>query len=162
MVPLQTDIPTHRTSLCPYARHRCRSPCRMSGSRHKKIQHCFCGVLKPNAGDQSAGKSDTGFYPVQRLCTTISQMPFLQTHFPLRRYSHFHHQRLPRRHHMPSTRLQTALLHTECSIATRTCHPYPNIQVLRRPPHLRRQQLREPHAADERLWTPLSRTQRSC
>lgn len=161
MVPLQTDIPTHRTSLCPYARHRWRSTCRMSRSRHKKIQHCFCGVIKPNGGDQPAGKSDTGFYPIQRLCTTKPQMPFLQAHFPVRGDSHFHCQRHPRRHRMPSTGLQTAFLHPKCSIATRTCHPNPNIQVLRRPPDLRRQQLREPHAANERLWTPLSWTQRS-
>ena len=32
MVPLQADLPSHRTSLCPCARDRCRSPCGMSRS----------------------------------------------------------------------------------------------------------------------------------
>lgn len=162
MVPLQADLPSHRTSLRPYAWHRCRSPCRMSRSRYEEIQHCFCVVLGPNAGDQPAGKSDTGFSPIQRLCSTNPQMSFLQTCFLLRRHSHVHRQSHPRRCHLPGASLQTPLLHINPSIPTRTCRPHPNIQVLRRPPHLRRQQLREPHAANERLWTPLSWAQRSC
>ena len=45
MVPLQANIPSHRTSLCPHTRHGCRPPRRMSRARHEKVQHCLCGVL---------------------------------------------------------------------------------------------------------------------
>lgn len=161
MVPLQADLPPHRTSLCPYARHRRRPPRRMSRSRHKKIQHRFRCVLEPNARNQPARKPNTGFHPLQRLRSTIPPMPFLQTRFPLRRNNPFHRQRHPRRHHLPRFRLQTPFLHVERGSPTRTRDPYANIQVLRRPPRLRRQQLREPHPADERLWTSMSWAQRS-
>lgn len=134
----------------------------MSRSRHEEIQHCFCGVLEPDAGDQPIGESDSGFDPVQRLRSTIAQMPFLQTRISLRRHRHFHRRRHPQRHRLPSARLPTPLLHVDCRRPTRTRHPDPHIQILRRPPHLRRQQLWEPHAANERLWTPLSWAQGSC
>ena len=161
MVPLQANLPSHRTSLRSHARHRRRAPCRMSRSRHEEIQHRLHGVLEPSAGDQPAGKPNPRLHPLQRLRSPIAQVPFLQTRLPLRRHRHLHRQRRLRRHRLPRAGLQTPLLHLVRRGPARTRYPRPNVQVLRRPPRLRRQQLREPHAADERLRTPLPGTPRS-
>ena len=156
MVPLQANLPPHRTSLRPHARHRRRASRRMSRPRHEEIQHRLKRILEPSAGDHPAGKPDPRLHPLQRLRSPLAQMPFLQTRRPLRRHRPFHRQRRPRGHPLPRPGLQAPLFHLDRRRPTRTRYPRPNFQVLRRPAHLRRQQLRQPNAPDERLWSPLS------
>ncbi len=155
MVPLQADIPAHRTSLRAHTRHR-RSPSRrMSGPGHEKIFHRLFHVKRPNNRDIAPGKPNPGQYPLQRLRSSDAHMSLLQAHLPLRRHSRIDRQRHTRRHQMQQRRLQTSLPHSNSGRAIGTRHPPANEPLLRRLPHLRRQRLRQPHAANERVRASL-------
>lgn len=156
MVPAQANLPTHRASLRPHARHRRSAPRGMSRLRHEEILHSRLLIPRSNHRNLPAGKPDSGQYPLQRLRAPHAPMSILQEHLPLRRSSNFNRHRHARRHQMPQHGLQTSLPHPNTSSSTRTRHPPTNEPILRRLPHLRRQLLRQPHAADQRVRTSLS------
>lgn len=138
MVPTQANLPTDRTSLRPHARHRRRSPRRMSRFRHEEIFHRRLLIPRPNDRNLPLGKPDPRQHPLQRLRTPLTQMSLLQNHLPVRRSSNFNRHRHTGRHQMPQRRLQASFPYPNTSSTTRTRHSPANEQILRRLPHLRR------------------------